>query len=79
MTYDPEFLKRWTMPPNYFGAVWPAYFSSGVGQSRESSALESSNFECMLRDLGGETETRHRRARIALGCRLGRMDCDPPG
>jgi hypothetical protein len=57
MTYDPEFLKRWTMPPNYFGAVWPAYFSSGVGQSRDSDALERSNFTCMLKALGGETET----------------------
>jgi hypothetical protein len=57
VTYDPEFLKRWTLPANYFGAVWPAYFSSGVGQSRDSDALERSNFACMLRDLGGETET----------------------
>ncbi|WMT71325.1 hypothetical protein [Bradyrhizobium sp. Ash2021] len=57
MTYDPEFLKRWTMPPNYFGAVWPAYYSSGVGQSRDSVALERSNFTSMLRDLGGESET----------------------
>ena len=26
MTYDPEHLQRWTLPPNYFGAEWPDYF-----------------------------------------------------
>ncbi|WMT78832.1 hypothetical protein [Bradyrhizobium sp. Ash2021] len=54
---QPKHLRRWTMPANYFGAVWPAYYSSGVGQSRDSDALERSNFECMLKALGGETET----------------------
>lgn len=57
MTYEPTHLKRWTMPDHYFGEVWPAYYSSGVGQSRDSDALERSNFFCMLRELGGETET----------------------
>ena len=57
MTYDPEHLKRWTLPDNYFGAEWPDYFSSGVGQSRDSVALERSNFECTLKALGGESET----------------------
>jgi len=57
MTYDPEHLKRWTLPDNYFGAEWPDYFSSGVGQSRDSDALERSNFISMLDALGGETET----------------------
>lgn len=55
--YEPTHIKRWTMPSHYAGAVWPAYYSSGVGQSRDSDALERSNFACMLRDLGGETET----------------------
>src|SRR5260370_30310285 len=57
MTYDPEHLKRWTLHDNYFGAEWPDYFSSGVGQSRDSVALERSNFECTLKALGGESET----------------------
>lgn len=57
MTYTPTHLKRWTMPSHYFGAVWPDYYGSGVGRSRDSSSLERSNFTCMLRDLGGETET----------------------
>lgn len=47
-TYTPEHLKLWTMPPSYCGAVWPAYYSSGFGQSRESDALERSNFECVV-------------------------------
>lgn len=55
MTYS--HIKRWTMPDSYFGAVWPAYYSSGVGQSRDSDALERSNFACMLKALGGESET----------------------
>jgi hypothetical protein len=55
--YEPTHLKRWTMPDNYFGAVWPAYYSSSVGQSRDSSALERSNFACMLKALGGATDT----------------------
>jgi hypothetical protein len=55
--YEPENLKRWTMPEYYFGEMWPLYYSSGVGQSRDSDALERSNFRCMLELLGGETET----------------------
>ena len=54
MTY--EHLKRWTMPDSYFGARWPEYYSSGCGRSRDSDALERSNFECML-NLLGESET----------------------
>jgi hypothetical protein len=55
--YEPTHLQRWTMPDNYAGAVWPAYFSSSVGQSRDSDALERSNFACMLKALGGATDT----------------------
>jgi len=57
MAYQPKHLKRWSMPPSYFGAVWPAYYGAGVGQSRDSDALERSNFVCMLLALGGESET----------------------
>jgi hypothetical protein len=55
--YEPVRLKRWTMPDHYFGEVWPDYYSSGVGQSRDSDCLERSNFAEMLQALGGETET----------------------
>lgn len=57
MTYHPKYLKLWTRPDHYFGAEWPEYYSSGVGQSRDSDALERSNFTCMLRALGGESDT----------------------
>jgi hypothetical protein len=57
MTFVPNSLKRWTCPENYFGAEWPDYFSSGVGQSEESDPLERSNFESMLEALAGESET----------------------
>jgi hypothetical protein len=57
MTFEPKHIKLWTMPSHYYGEVWPAYYSSGVGQSRDSDALERSNFACMLKALGGETET----------------------
>ena len=57
MPYDPENLRRWKLPSHYFGAQWTDYYSSGVGQSRDSDALERSNFACMLRALGGESET----------------------
>jgi hypothetical protein len=50
MSYTPKNLS-------YVGASWPDYYSSGVGQSRDSDALERSNFAVMLRELGGETET----------------------
>lgn len=55
--YTPKNLKLWTMPRDYFGAVWPAYYSAGVGQSRDSDCLEESNFATMLALLGGESET----------------------
>lgn len=55
--FEPQHLKRWAMPQHYAGQVWPDYFSSGVGQSRDSDCLERSNFACMLQALGGESET----------------------
>ena len=51
-------LKKWTMPDSYFGETWPDYFVF-LGQSRESDALDRSNFECGLNALGGESETIH--------------------
>lgn len=50
-------LTRWTRPDHYFGAVWPEYYGSGIGQTRDSDALTRSNFRSMLVALGGESET----------------------
>jgi hypothetical protein len=57
LEYTPKYLKLWTMPDSYFGETWPGYYSAGVGQSRDSDCLERSNFACMVRALGGESET----------------------
>jgi hypothetical protein len=57
LVFEPKHLKRWTMPDHYAGAEWPDYYSAGVGQSRDSDALERSNFTVMLKRLGGESET----------------------
>jgi hypothetical protein len=57
MNYQPENLQRWKLPDSYFGAEWHDYYSSGCGQSRDSDALERSNFICMLRELGDESDT----------------------
>lgn len=54
--FEPRHLKRWSMPSHYFGATWPNHYSAGVGQSRDSDALERSNFTTMLKDLGGESD-----------------------
>ena len=50
-------LRRWKLPQNYFGTEWPEYYSAGLGQSRDSDALERANFAAMLRALGGESDT----------------------
>lgn len=55
--YQPTNLKRWSTPDNYAGEHWPDYYSAGVGRSRDSDILEESNFETMLSELGGESET----------------------
>lgn len=57
MEYVPTRLKRWTMPRNYAGEVWPDYFSAGFGRSRDSDDLEESNFHSAIAALGGESET----------------------
>lgn len=57
MARKTEYPKRWTLPQNYSGEVWPDYYQSGFGQSRDSDALERSNFRVALRAFGGESET----------------------
>jgi hypothetical protein len=53
-TTEYPFLKRWSLPSCYAGASWDQYYSSGVGQSRDSKPLERANFDAMLKALGGE-------------------------
>lgn len=55
-TYTPRYLKLWTMPDSYYGEQWPEWYVV-IGQHRDSDSLTRSNFTCMLRELGGETET----------------------
>jgi hypothetical protein len=50
-------LKRWTYPESYIGESYDDYFRTGIGQSRDSQALERSNFVSMIKALGGESET----------------------
>lgn len=49
--YEPKHLQRWTRPDHYWGAEWPDYYRSGFGQSRDSGALERSNFAVALHEL----------------------------
>lgn len=58
MPYEPKHLKPWTMPRDYFGAVWPAYYVF-LGQHRDSDALTRSNFTVALERIGGESDTVH--------------------
>lgn len=55
--FEPTTITRWERPDHYMGAEWPEYYSSGVGQHRDSDALTRSNFEIMLKALGGESDT----------------------
>jgi len=57
LMYKPKNLERWRLPKDYAGASWPEYYSSGVGQSRDSDCGEASNFDAMLKLLGGESAT----------------------
>jgi hypothetical protein len=50
--YTPKNLKEWQHPDCYMGASWVDYYSSGVGRSRDSSALERANFDAMKAALG---------------------------
>jgi hypothetical protein len=60
-------VKEWKHPDSYVGATWEGWYSAGFGQSRDSDALEASNFQSVYDELkplsnpngitdGGETE-----------------------
>lgn len=54
--FTPEHIKRWALPDSYAGPVWPDYYVA-CGQHRDSDSLTRSNFTCILKALGGESET----------------------
>ena len=55
MAITPEYnLTKWSLPTCYVGESWDDYYRSGCGQSRDSDALERSNFACMLKALFGD-------------------------
>lgn len=55
--YEPTRLRRWKWPRDYMGESWTDYYGSGVGQSRDSSCLEQSNFAEMLSALRRVSDT----------------------
>lgn len=63
MTYEPEHMERWTRPDSWFSfSSEPNWRYSNacfvfLGQNRDSDSLTRSNFQCALRELGGESET----------------------
>lgn len=48
-------VKLWETPSHYFGAEFPEYYVI-ISQTRDSRALERSNFDAMLKLLGGESK-----------------------
>jgi hypothetical protein len=56
MKYEPHTLKPYRRPDSYAGPTWYEYFPF-LGQSRDSDALERSNFTRGLEIIGGESDT----------------------
>lgn len=56
MTYTPKHLRLYRRPECYIGPTYFDYYPF-LGQSRDSDALERSNFACGLELIGGESET----------------------
>lgn len=48
--YEPTHLKRWEVPSNYFGEVWPDYFVF-LSRHRDSDELTESNFRVAMQKL----------------------------
>ena len=44
-------VREWKHPENYLGATWEGWFSAGFGRSRDSDALEESNFQVAWKQL----------------------------
>ena len=45
-----NFINRWTLPKNYFGAHWDGFYCF-LGQSRDCSCLERANFDAGLKSV----------------------------
>lgn len=43
--------REWALPKDYMGCTWEGWFSSGFGRSRDSDALEESNFQVASEEL----------------------------
>lgn len=54
--YTPKHLKLWTPFSNYIGDNWPNTYSAGFGQSRDSGALERSNFRMAWKALSSVSD-----------------------
>lgn len=71
-TYEPTHLKRWNMPSNYFGEVWPDYFVF-LSRHRDSDELTESNFRSAMKRLeslpafDGESRLEVRESHWAVG------------
>jgi hypothetical protein len=48
-------LTLWETPSHYYGTEWPEYYTV-VAQTRDSEALDRSNFDATLKALGGESK-----------------------
>lgn len=49
-------LTKWTRPDSYIGPSWEGYYSAGFGQSRDSDALERSNFRIAWERISAASE-----------------------
>lgn len=53
VVYEPKHLKRWRSADNYLGPEYPDHYV-WLARTRDSDALEESNFHCGLAAIGGE-------------------------
>lgn len=67
LAYEPKHLKPWKLPECYIGAHWDGYYSAGFGQSRDSDALERSNFQCAWERLKSTSAQIVRESHWAVG------------
>lgn len=49
-------IEKWVMPANYFGTNYPDYYVV-YGRHRDSDLLIESNFDYIIKALGGESKT----------------------
>ncbi len=54
LPYVPRYLKLWKYPPYYMGAQWDGWCVFPESTNRDADLLQESNWDCIIRDLGGE-------------------------